>query len=400
MRFYMDDRYSKKDVSAVGLKFVFISIALFALALLINYYFDILKPIKDYSVLVFIYYISNLVNQYLTQMSKGKEQVRNIAVAGVINTAVTLILNLLLLLVFNWGLQGFYISYIVGQISSALILFIRSQYWKDISFVINKQYEKEMLTYSVPLVLGTIGWWCNNASDRYLVTYLCGIASNGIYSVAYKIPSILTTFQQIFLQAWQISAVKEFNDQDSPVFYGKIFETINLTLCIICMGLIFFTQPIAKLLYANDFYSAWKYVPFLLVSGVFNGASGIIGPILNANKNSKSLGTSSLIGAVVNVLLNYGLIKFIGVQGAAVATAISSYTIYLFRKIAVGERILIKKYYKVYFSWILIIGQAAVSISVGKPLFELFFIVIFLCVYFNELRKMIFDVINKIKVFH
>ena len=36
-------------------------------------------------------------------------------------------------------------------------------------------------------------------SDRYVVTYLCGVAANGIYSVSYKIPSILTIFQTIWI---------------------------------------------------------------------------------------------------------------------------------------------------------------------------------------------------------
>ena len=34
--------------------------------------------------------------------------------------------------------------------------------------------------------------------DRYIVIGLCGVAANGIYSVGYKIPSILNIFQTIF----------------------------------------------------------------------------------------------------------------------------------------------------------------------------------------------------------
>ena len=202
MRFYMDAKYSKKDISAIGLKYLVISVLLFAVAIFINYqfgFFGILDSIKEYSIYVFVYYIVNLFNQYLTQMAKGNEQVRDIAIAGVINTIVTLTLNLLLLLVFRMGINGFFIAYISGQLSSAIILFFKLHFWQYVSCKINKQYEKEMLGYSIPLILGTIGWWCNNASDRYVVTYLCGIAANGIYSVAYKIPSILTTMSDKLL---------------------------------------------------------------------------------------------------------------------------------------------------------------------------------------------------------
>lgn len=399
MRFFMDGNYSRKEVSAVGLKYVAISISLFFVVTIVNYKFGILKSFRAYSSLVFLYYVSNLANQYLTQMAKGKEQVKDIAIAGVINTVITLLLNLLLLLVYKLGLKGFFISYIMGQTSSALILFIRTKYWEYFSLNVNKYYEKEMLAYSIPLILGTIGWWCNNASDRYVVTFLCGIAANGIYSVAYKIPSILTTIQQIFLQAWQISAVKEYEDQESNTFYGKTFDSINICMCMICMLLIFLTKPIASLLYAKDFYAAWQYVPFLLVSGVFNAASGIVGPVLNANKNSKSLGLSSLVGAFVNIILNFALILVIGVQGAAVATAISSYVIYLFRKIAARDKIIILNYWTVYVSWALIISQAIVSIYIENPVIEFILISGFVCINLTKIREMVYNICSIRKVF-
>ena len=397
MRFYMDGKYSKKEISTIGVKYVILSISFFAIATYINCQFDlfgILDSLRYYSAYIFVYYVSNLANQYLTQMAKGNEQVRDIAIAGVVNTIVTLLLNLLLLLVYEMGIRGFFISYIAGQFSSVIIIFLKSKYWQYIGFKINKQYEKEMLAYSIPLILGTIGWWCNNVSDRYVVTFLCGIATNGIYSVAYKIPSILTTIQQVFLQAWQISAVKEYGNQDSPSFYGNTFETINIAMCFICMGLIVLTKPIASILYAKEFYAAWQYVPFLLISGVFSAASGILGPILNANKNSKSLGISSLTGAVVNLTLNFGLISLIGVQGAAVATAVSSYVIFLLRKIAVGARIVIHSYWKVYFSWALIICQAIASLYSGKIIVEFVLILSFIIVNYTKIKKDILKILR------
>lgn len=397
MRFYMDSHYSKKKITAVGTKYVIISVSAFCCFAIYNYFFGffgILDSIKRYSSLVLLYYISNLFNQYLIQMAKGNEQVKDIAIAGVVNTAVTLLLNILLLLVIKIGLTGFFVSYIVGQVCSATIIFVRSRYWKYINLEIDRQYEKEMLAYSVPLILGTIGWWCNNASDRYVVTFMCGVAANGVYSVAYKIPSILTTFQQVFLQAWQISAVKEYEDGESASFYGKTFITVNIAMCVLCSGLVMFTRPIASILYAKDFHAAWQYVPFLLVSGVFNAASGLIGPILNANKNSKSLGWSSLIGASVNIMLNFLLIKLIGVQGAAVATAISSYIIYLLRKIAASNRIIIENYWKVYLSWALLVVQAIVSINFESIYVEIIVIAVLIAVNFIEMKEMVSKVLH------
>ena len=95
----------------------------------------------------------------------------------------------------------------------------------------DKQIEREMIAYSVPLILNSVSWWINNASDRYILTYFSGVAVNGIYSVAYKIPTILSTIQSIFYNAWSISAITEFDRNDTDGFLGIHILFIALCVC-------------------------------------------------------------------------------------------------------------------------------------------------------------------------
>ena len=391
MRFFMDSKYDKKRVFSVGVKHLLISSTLFGVIVFLFSRFlhqsSMFAALVPYTGFIFLYYISNLLNQYFIQMAKGIERVREIAIAGVINTFVTVVLNVVLLLICRAGLKGFYLAYICGQLCSVVFILWKIKLSNFLPFSYDKSYEREMLRYSVPLILVSLGWWCNNVSDRYAVTILCGLALNGIYSVSYKIPSILTTFQQIFIQAWQISAVKEYLDsnRDSAFFYGRVFRIINFLMCFICMTLIVLNKPVASFYYGKAFYDAWEYVPFLLVSGVFNSASGILGPILSADMNSKSLGVSSLVGAGINVVLNIILILLIGVQGAAVATAVSSYSIYALRKHAVGEKIRIERYGIIMLSWLLILVQAAIAIYWENVFAELLLFLTFLFLSRDEL---------------
>ena len=52
--------------------------------------------------------------------------------------------------------------------------------------------------YSVPMIPDYISWWINNVSDRYILAMFCGTSVTGIYSVAYKIPTILNSVTSIF----------------------------------------------------------------------------------------------------------------------------------------------------------------------------------------------------------
>ena len=94
-------------------------------------------------------------------------------------------------------------------------------------------------------------------------------------------------------------------------------------MVLACSFLIFSDKFFAKILYANDFYKAWEYVPFLLISIVFGATSGYIGGIFSALKKAKILAQSTTVGAVVNIILNVILVYILGPIGAAVSTAIS-----------------------------------------------------------------------------
>lgn len=190
---------------------------------------------------------------------------------------------------------------------------------------------KEMTSYSKPMVANAVSWWVNNASDRYVVTWLCGVAINGIYSVSYKIPSIMSILQSIFSQAWTLSATKEFDKEDKDGFFINIYNAYNFLLVIACSLLTFMDKPLAKMLFAKDFYSAWKYAPFLMISTVFSGMAAFLGGILSALKKSSLFAKSSVITAVVNTILNIVLVIFIGPLGAAISTAFAYFLMWLIR---------------------------------------------------------------------
>lgn len=364
MRFMLDKNYDKNQIASNGLLFCLIGIVLGAAVLFVLHTLNLYEGIQGLEILIFLYYVFYILNQYMIQFAKGLDNVMDMAVAGVMGTLVMIGSNIFFLLLFKSGLKGFFVANILCQALPSTYLIIRLKLWKYINSKINdKQLTRDMLLYSVPLIASAVGWWVNSGSDRYVVTFFCGVAANGVLSVAYKIPTILNTFQGIFIQAWQISAIKEYGENDTAGFYGQTFVTINLLMCVACSWLIILTKPLAQLLYAKDFYEAWQFVPFLLMSSVLNSASGMLGPILSAKKDSKSMMWSAIIGAGTNIILNIVLVKIMGIQGAAIATVICSYIIYAVRKRAVGNGIKIEKYYIVVLTWLLLCLQAIIEIN-------------------------------------
>ena len=179
-RFLMSDKENPNTIVTLGFKYIAVGTAIFALALWANTIFNIFPLFSGYELLIFLYFVSNVLYQYAVQCAKGFELVKLMGIAGVISTVVMVFTNVLFLAIWHIGLPGFFLSYILGQGIAAVYLFWKIEIIRYLKNEDDYDLQKRLVYYSVPLILNTIGWWINNASDRYIVTWLCGVSINGI----------------------------------------------------------------------------------------------------------------------------------------------------------------------------------------------------------------------------
>ena len=400
VRFLLDENVDEKEVFTISIRY-YIRACLICLVLVIaNKIFNIVPMFNQYVWYFFGYFVLCMLSDIMNQFTRGKEQLVDMAIAGILNSIMTIVLNILFLLYLHWGLEGYFLASNISFATSSIFLMIRTKAWKYIKYSpINKNTSREMRQYSMPLILNNIAWWINNVSDRYIVIWLCGVAANGIYSVAYKIPSILTMFQTIFNQAWTLSAVKEYDENNSE-FYENIYKIYNSGMVIICSGLIIFNKVIARILFANEFYKAWEYAPFLMISVVFGSLGAVIGGIFTATKKSAIIGKTTFVGAVTNIVLNFILVYKIGPLGAAIATMISYVVVWAIRVRAVNNIISFRINHKrnnISYGILLVQAIAMVMITNIMPLIlvEIVCCLIVCSLYFSEVKGIVKSVVNK-----
>lgn len=361
MRFLMKDGVSKKSVFSIAVLDIFIGSIAFALLLLVNNLFSLSDLISQYSIYIFVIFVFYTLNNFLIQFSKGIDKIGVTAISGVISTAVMLAMNVILLVVFDWGLLGFFIANVCGYVIPCIYIVSRLRLWELFEIKIDKKLQWEMVYYALPLVLNILSWWVNNTSDRYIVTAIVGIQASAIISVAYKIPQILSTISAIFIQSWQISAIKIQEDKSDTTFVSNMLLYYNALLLIIASGIILFVKPISNILFGISFYSAWELVPFLIISSLFNAISGCIGAIMGAKMDTHNIAKSALVGMIANIILNMVLTFLMGPQGITISTLIASFLIFYMRKDSVKE-INSETYRAIYLSWILLVVEACLLI--------------------------------------
>lgn len=375
IRFAMDKDYDREAIVTVGMRHLLIGSVIIAAALGINGLFSFSPILKTYAIFFFLMFFSQAISGIVTFYIRGVERIGDLSISSVVASSVTIGCNILFLIGFRWGLVGYFLANIIGPLVQCIWLAARAHMFRDTH--LTREYKKEskdLLDYSRPLIANSIAWWVNSASDRYVVTFFCGVAVNGVYSVASRIPSILNVFQTIFNQAWALSAVKDYDPEDKSGFFANTYRAYNCMMTIVCSGIIVTDKILAKFLYANDFYVAWRYVPWLTMAILFGAMSGYIGGFFTAVKNSKIYAASTAVGAVTNIVLNIIFTPIFGALGAAIATTICYVEVYVVRLIQSRKYIKLRvNFIRDIISYILLAVQSVVLLLVDAtiPLYRI-----------------------------
>ena len=297
---------------------------------LINESFGIEAPLAAYVTVFIVLFAADSVYEFMLLYCQGCDKTKIMITGSISCTALVIAANLCLLLVFRLGLYGYLAAQIISFFGAAVIMFVLVKGGDALrNAVENAELEKSMCDYGKNMQLYAASSWANNAIDRYFILLMLGSAANGLYGVAYKIPAILTTFQRIFAQAFQMSAVREYEGDDRAEFFSGLFRKYNALMVVLCAWLILFLKLIASFLFRKGFFEAWVLVPPLLISVIFGALEGYLGSICLAFKDGKSMGRATGTGALVNIALNLVLIMCLGSLGAAVATLISYFVMFV-----------------------------------------------------------------------
>lgn len=362
LRFALDEKNDSSIVYSIGWNIIIKGFLVVVLGIIFNNIFNIFPLLKENSITFLLLYLSTIVYQFLSSFIRGIDKVSILSIAAILNTISILGFNILFLIIIPLGLVGYFWSNILGLVLPSLYLIYKiSQYNIKYTSLQNKKLQQRLVSYSIPLILNSLGWWINNAIDRYVVIAFCGVAVNGIYSVGYKIPSILNIFANIFNQAWILSSVKSYRDEDSEYFFSQVYNKYNMIMVLISGLLISCSKILAKFLYMNEFYDAWKFVPFLLIANVFGAISGFAGGIFSAVKDSKIYSQSTLVGAIVNIIFTFVFVYYYEAIGAAIATMISYFVVWIIRVHTMRKYIKLKIFIRRdVFSYVLLIFQSIV----------------------------------------
>lgn len=270
-----------------------------------------------------IYIILGALIDIFSQYARGHKQIRVFASTGVINSVVLLGANLIFLVLLKYELDGWLISYLIARIATVVYLVFRCEIHKKFRLrFVDREYLSMFIRFCAPLIPTAVMWWVMNASDRYMIAFFLGASFNGIYSVANKIPSILSVFENVFYQAWQTTAIDTLENENRDQFYSNVFNQYFKFLAIGVLALLVIGKPIIVCLFASDYSDAWICLAPLILGILVHALAGNLGSLYSVFKRTKGALYTTVAGALTNIVLNLFFIPRLGIVGAAVTTLI------------------------------------------------------------------------------
>ena len=367
-RFAAEGESDKKKVFSSGVVLLLCGTGAF---LLLSPLLSLIKGFSSYVYLIVAYVFFANIQSVCANYVRAVDQTRLFAIQGIFNTLFTILCNILFLVAWDMGVTGYVLAVIVGNIATTVLLVIAARLWRVFSF---RQADKgtmgQMLRFSLPLIPTTVCWLITDLSDRYFVTYLCGAEVNGIYSAAYKIPTVVTLLSGIFMQAWQFSAVAESSDEEgSRRFYSDVFKGFLSLVMIGASALVLLSPILTRLLLNSAYHDAWRYMPTLLCAAALEAVVSFLATVYLVKKKSMHSFLTAVVGTVLNVLLNAWWIPLFdgwgyGALGAAIATLVSYGAVLILRMIDAPRLIRFQRY-----TWRLIASAAVLLTSAAAMTF-------------------------------
>lgn len=241
---------------------------------------------------------------------------------------VSLSLNIYFLVALKYGIWGMIYSMFVTKLFNIIILFIIVIPKMKFSFSVNKLLE--MLKFGMPIIPGAVSMFVINFSDRFFIQRFCDANELGIYSLGYKFGVLLIILiSDPFFRIWGTQQFEIVKKPDGPRTIGRYFSLYFLGLVFFALGISVFAKDIIYMMAETNYQGSSLIIPLITISYIFQGIANFSTLGIMVTYKTKFILYSHVFSAIINIILNYFLIKNYGIYGAAFSTIITFFILFL-----------------------------------------------------------------------
>lgn len=271
------------------------------------------------------------------------------AISNLVMNLIAIGSTLILVLVWRWGVIGVAAGQLIGNMVGCIlsIYFARNNYLLSFDWI----KLKEMLSFSWPLVLSSVGSAGILYANRFVLGDLLALSDVGLLSVAYRVVAPINLLVISVQNAATPIIYSDYRKPDAPRELARVFHFFMAMALLAFVTMSLFSQELFKLMASREYQSAVSTTPYLVASALVAGMT-LFTPGLYIGKNTMLVAGINILGGILTIVFSYILVFALGLNGAAIATLLgNAFVFFLSMRFS-------QKYYQVPYNF----GRVSVAI--------------------------------------
>lgn len=255
---------------------------------------------------------------------RAKERSKAFVILKLASVIINVAANVYFIIILNQGVAGIFVANLLS--SFVTLILVIPIILKHFVFEFDKSMFRELIGFGLPYIPTGLAVVAMNLIDRFILERLTGFETTGIYSAGYKLGSFMALFIAAFRFAWHPFFLSVSSQPKAKTVFSRVLTYFMLACSTVFLVISLFIDEIVRLqafgvsLFGEEYWQSTSIIPLILISNIFYGiyVNFYVGIFLE--KKTSVLPGITAISAGVNIGLNFLLIPFFGMLGAAWAT--------------------------------------------------------------------------------
>lgn len=321
MRFVPDYNKTKKEGdllgSAIILNIISGIIVICIIFLTAPLFLDIIFLKENSTLIIFLTCFTSFTQSLslnLISYFRAQNNAKSFTLLSILTAVLSLFWGYILIVLKNLDVEGALISYIISYTTIIIITLIKL--FAEYKFSVSKNTLYQLIKYGFPLIFARSGDLIVGLVALTLLSTFVSFKHVALYNLASKISTIMSLILVLpFQLALEPYVFNRINDKDLKKNLSKIVTYLVLVFFILYFFIIFISPILLSLIAPPEYSMAYYIIIFILPIYLYQSFGYLGQSLLHMNKKSNITGVIIIIMTLLSLLLNYFLIKLLGLVG-------------------------------------------------------------------------------------
>jgi O-antigen/teichoic acid export membrane protein len=314
-----------------------------------------------YIIIAVLIFISDMSSKSAEMYILINEESLFYATLSFFRLVLALALNIFFIVYMKLGVLGYLYSGLITGVLFSIII-----HWyalKNVGFYFAKNFVKDILEFTLPLLPGYIAMFIRTNVDRILLRAFLGLSQLGAFEILFKFATLIGVLVVTpFLKIWGVKRFEIADNKDGPETMAKVFTLMFSFLLFFGLVLGVEIPVIIKILTPHEFWIGGYVAGLAVLSRIILSCYYHFFFGLLYSKKTSVISQIQLFTTIFNVVFALLLIKPFGILGAVIVSCLTN-TFQCLLALRMANH-----YYKIPFEWSRIITILVLAIFLFIPI--------------------------------